>query len=48
MPVLEELENKLHMMNNLHPRLGSIVEKLNDITNMDDMRAAREGGRKIK
>ena len=47
-PVLEELEGKLKMMDNLHPKLATIVGELNDITNMDDMRAARAGGRLIK
>jgi hypothetical protein len=36
-PVLQELEGKLKMMNALHPKLGKIVDDLNDITNMEDM-----------
>jgi hypothetical protein len=42
------MENKLNMMNELHPRLNKIVDTLNDITNMDDMKAAKQGGRLIK
>ena len=47
-PVLEELEDKLKMMHSLHPRLGRIVDELNDITNMDDLAAAKGAGKKIK
>ena len=36
------------MMNNLSPKIETIVGDLNDITNMDDMRAAKIGGHIIK
>ena len=47
-PMLDALEKKLGMMNSIHPELKQIASDLDDITNFDDMRAAKKGGELIK
>ena len=46
--MLDALEKKLGMMNSIHPELKKIAQDLDDITNFDDMRAAKKGGELIK
>lgn len=48
MPVLQNLETKLNMMNNLKPELKSLVNDISRITDTSDIEQARAGGRQIR
>jgi len=43
-PLMGALEHRLGLMNSLDPELKSINKELDSITQMDDMRAAAQGG----
>ena len=47
-PALDCLEKKVGLMNELNPELKSLVKDINEVTNDEDMKAAKKGGEAIK
>ena len=48
LPTLGHLEKKLDLMNDLHPKLEKLESDIESITDMDDMRLAKQGSKAIR